>query len=209
MSDEVVAHTRESIELPETSKVEVIERIKPTVPPEWYLPYEDNSRGVPPMASFGDGYRHHQTGLIHDQKGFPTQDSKEIQAFMERQFRKITNGFQEIICFKRFMMEDAEVAIIAYGSVSRSAKRAMREARQKGIKVGLLQLITLFPFPKSPVASVLRQCQAVIVPEMNIGQISREVKRVNQFSCNIHKINKINGEFITPAEIYDGLLKIA
>lgn len=209
LSDEVVAHTREGIELPETSKVEVVERIKPSVPPEWYLPYEDNSRGVPPMASFGDGYRHHRTGLIHDQKGFPTQNPKEIQAFMDRQFRKITNGFDEIIRFKRFLIDDAEVVIIAYGSVSRSAKSAMHDAREKGIKVGLLQLITLFPFPKSQVAQVLRQCRAVIVPEMNIGQISREVKRVNQFPCVVHKINRINGEFITPGEIHEELLKIA
>jgi 2-oxoglutarate ferredoxin oxidoreductase subunit alpha len=209
LSDEVVAHTREGIELPETSKVEVVERIKPSVPPEWYLPYEDNSRGVPPMASFGDGYRHHRTGLIHDQKGFPTQKPKEIQAFMDRQFRKITNGFDEIIRFKRFLIDDAEVVIIAYGSVSRSAKSAMHDAREKGIKVGLLQLITLFPFPKSQVAQVLRQCRAVIVPEMNIGQISREVKRVNQFPCVVHKINRINGEFITPGEIHEELLKIA
>jgi 2-oxoglutarate ferredoxin oxidoreductase subunit alpha len=209
LSDEVVAHTREGIELPEISKVEVVERIKPSVPPEWYLPYEDNSRGVPPMASFGDGYRHHRTGLIHDQKGFPTQKPKEIQAFMDRQFRKITNGFDEIIRFKRFLIDDAEVVIIAYGSVSRSAKSAMHDAREKGIKVGLLQLITLFPFPKSQVAQVLRQCRAVIVPEMNIGQISREVKRVNQFPCVVHKINRINGEFITPGEIHEELLKIA
>lgn len=209
LSDEVVAHTRESVELPDIKKIEVVDRIKPSVPPEWFVPYEDNSRGVPPMASFGDGYRHHVTGLIHDTRGFPTQKSEEIQSFMERQFRKITNGFHEIICFKQFLMEDAEVAIIAYGSVSRSAKRAMLEARAKGIKVGLFQLITLFPFPKSPVAKVLRQCRAVIVPEMNIGQISREVKRVNQFSCSVYKLNRIDGEFITPSEIYEELLKIA
>nr|MBF0222033.1 2-oxoacid:acceptor oxidoreductase subunit alpha [Desulfobulbaceae bacterium] len=209
LSDEVVAHTREGVVLPDTSKIEIVDRIRPSVPPEWFVPYEDNSRGVPPMASFGDGYRHHVTGLIHDTKGFPTQKAVEIQAFMERQFRKISNGFHEIFCVKEFMMVDAEVAIIAYGSVSRSAKRAMREARAKGIKVGLLQLITLFPFPKSHVAKVLRQCRAVIVPEMNIGQMSREVKRVNQFSCTVYKLNRIDGEFITPGEIYDELLKIA
>ena len=209
MSDEVVAHTRESVELPDISNIEVVDRIKPSVPPDWYVPYEDNSRGVPPMASFGDGYRHHVTGLVHDEKGYPTQNPKEIQAFTERQFRKITNGFGEIICVKRFMMENAEVAIIAYGSVSRSAKRAVLDAREKGIKVGLLQLVTLFPFPKGPVTEALRQCRAVIVPEMNIGQMSREVKRVNQFSCQVRKINRIDGEFITPGEIFEELLVVA
>ena len=209
LSDEVVAHTRECISLPESRNIEVIERIKPSVPPEWYLPYEDNSRGVPAMAAFGDGYRHHVTGLIHDQKGFPTQKPEEIQSFMERQFRKISNGFDEIMLTKQYMLEDAEVAIIAYGAVSRSAKSAMTEARNKGLKVGLLQLITLFPFPKSIALKVLRQCKAVIVPELNIGQMSREINRVNRFPCKVIKYNRIDGQFITPSEIYDEIIKIA
>ena len=207
LSDEVVAHTRESITLPDESRV-VVDRIRPSVPPEWYVPYKDNSRGVPAMAAFGDGYRHHVTGLVHDQKGFPTQNTKEIQSFMERQFRKITNGFDEIMLTKEIMMNDAEVAIIAYGAVARSARWAINEARAKGIKVGLILLITLFPFPKSVVMKALRQCEAVLVPEMNIGQISREVKRVNQFSCKVIKYNRIDGEFITPGELYELLLRI-
>ena len=209
LSDEVVSHTRESIELPAAGEVEVVDRIRPSVPPDWYVPYEDNSRGVPPMAAFGDGYRHHVTGLIHDPKGFPTQNPKEVAAFMERQFRKIGNGFGEIMLTKEYLLDDAEVAVIAYGSVSRSARRAVSEARAKGIKAGLLQLVTLFPVPKGAVTRVLRQCRAVVVPEMNIGQMSREIKRVNQFPCQVYKYNRLDGQFITPAEIYDELMKIA
>jgi 2-oxoglutarate ferredoxin oxidoreductase subunit alpha len=160
------------------------------------------------MASFGDGYRHHVTGLIHDQKGFPTQKPAEIAAFMDRQFRKITNGFDEILKTRAFMLEDAEIAVIAYGSVSRSALSAVKEARNNGIKAGFLQLLTLFPFPKSHVMNVVRQCKAVIVPEMNIGQISREVKRVNNFPCRVVKVNRVDGQFIAPHEIYHELMKI-
>ncbi|MEN8142055.1 MAG: 2-oxoacid:acceptor oxidoreductase subunit alpha [Thermodesulfobacteriota bacterium] len=207
LSDEIVAHTRESIILPDTDDIEVIDRIAPTVPPEWFQPYEDNSRGVPPMAAFGSGYRHHVTGLVHDTHGFPTEKPKEVEDFMNRQFRKITNGAYEIQMTRKLMLDDAEIAVIAYGSVARSAHRAVLRARENGIKAGLLQLITLFPFPKRAVDPVLRQCRSVLVPEMNIGQISREVKRVNQ-SAKVSKLNKMNGQGITPDEIYEELSRM-
>ncbi len=207
LSDEVVAHTRESITIPDQTGFEEVNRIKPSVPPEWYHPYEDNSRGVPPMASFGDGYRHHVTGLVHDVHGYPTQRVDEIDAFQRRQFRKITNGFYEIQMTKSTMLDDAEIAVIAYGSVSRSALRAIKMARERGIKAGLLHLITLFPFPRQTAEQVLRQCRAVLVPEMNLGQISREVKRVN-LSSKIEKINRIDGQLITPEEIFKKLLEM-
>lgn len=207
LSDEVVAHTREALTLPDFEYIEVVDRIRPNVPPDWYIPYEDNSRGVPAMATIGDGYRHHITGLIHDSKGFPTERPEEIDAFVRRQFRKITNGFCEIQMTKSYMIEDAEIAVVAYGAVSRSALRAIRTARKQGIKAGLLQLITLFPFPKKAVDAVLRQCRAVLVPEMNMGQIIREVKRVNM-SSKIIKYNRVDGQFITPDEICNQLLNM-
>jgi 2-oxoglutarate ferredoxin oxidoreductase subunit alpha len=207
LSDEIVAHTRESIILPTTDDIEVVDRIVPTVPPEWYQPYEDNSRGVPPMAPFGSGYRHHVTGLVHDTHGFPTEKPKEVEAFMDRQFRKITNGAYEIQMTKRLLLDDAEVVVVAYGSVARSAHRAVLRARENGVKAGMLQLITLFPFPKRAADAALRQCRAALVPELNIGQISREVKRVNQ-TAKVHKLNKMNGQGISPDEIYEELIKI-
>jgi 2-oxoglutarate ferredoxin oxidoreductase subunit alpha len=106
------------------------------------------------------------------------------------------------------MADDAEVAVIAYGSVARSARQAVSDARKQGIKAGLLQLITLFPFPRRSVEGVLRQCRAVLVPEMNMGQISREVKRVNQNASQVEKYNRIDGELITPDEIYRQLTKM-
>jgi 2-oxoglutarate/2-oxoacid ferredoxin oxidoreductase subunit alpha len=207
LSDEVVAHTREVISIPAEKQIEIFDRIRPTVPPEWYLPYEENSRGVPPMAAIGDGYRHHVTGLLHDAKGYPIQNPKEVESFMKRQFKKITNGFFEIQMTKSFMVEDARIIIIAYGSVARSAKRAVVKAREHGIRAGVLQLVTLFPFPKNAVASILRNCRVAIVPEMNIGQISREVKRVNQFGVKVLKYNRIDGQAIEPKEIFDEITK--
>ncbi len=208
LSDEIVAHTRETFVLPSPDEIEVFDRVTPTVPPEWYLPYEDTGTGVPPMAAFGDGYRHHVTGLTHDERGFPTQRSDEIDAFMRRLFRKITQGFHEIQRVETFMMEDAEIAVIAYGSVARSSRRAVIEAREHGVKAGLLQLVTLFPFPRRYVEKVLNQCRAVLVPEMNIGQISREVKRVRINGSRVETLNRVDGRLITPREISDCLIKM-
>jgi len=208
LSDEVVAHTRETVTLPTAGEVDMVNRIKPAMPPEWYIPYEDNIMGVPPMAAFGEGYPYHVTGLAHDVRGFPTQRPDEVTALMNRLFRKITQGFHEIQKVKPFMMDDAEVAVIAYGSVARSARQAVIEARQLGINAGLLQLITIFPFPRRFVEDVLRQCRAVLIPEMNMGQISREVKRVNQTDSRVDKLNRMDGQLITPEEIYGRLIKM-
>ena len=206
LADEVVAHTRETVVL---EAIEVIDRTKPRVPPDWYIPYEDNTRGVPDMASFGDGYSFHVTGLVHDIRGFPTQRPDEIKAFMSRLFRKISQGFHEIQMVKSFLLQDADVVVIAYGSVARVARHAVIQAREKkNIKAGLLQLITLFPFPRHYVESVLKQCRAVVVPEMNMGQISREVKRVNQGDTVVTKYNRIDGQLITPEEITQVLMEI-
>jgi len=208
LSDEVVAHSRETFTIPPADSIEVVDRIAPNVPPEWYKPYEDNSRGVPTMSSMGDGYRHHVTGLVHDADGFPTDKPGEIEAFTKRQFRKITNGFFEIQITKKFNLEDAEIVVIAYGSVARSARHAVAMARTQGIKAGLIQLVTIFPFPKNTVVNVMRQCKAVLVPEMNMGQISREVKRVNPGTTEVFKYNRIDGQLITPQEIFEEIQKI-
>lgn len=208
LSDEVVAHTRESVVLPEEDSIRVFDRVKPDVPPEWYKPYADNNRGVPDMANFGDGYRHHVTGLVHDENGYPTQNGKEVDAFLRRIHGKISKGFNEIQVTKTYLMEDAEVCVIAYGSVARSALRAVRDARANGVKAGLVQLVTLFPFPRKTVDSYLRQCRAAIVPEMNMGQIVREISRVNQTDCRIVKHNRIDGHLITPDEILKHLTTV-
>ncbi len=208
LSDELTAHTREAVSLPAPEDYEVINRAQPSCPPEWFRPYGDNSRGVPPMAEFGDGYRHHVTGLMHDTKGFPTNRADETQTLMNRLFRKIRQGFGEIQLTEPFMLDDAEIAVIAYGSVARSAHRAVIEARETGIKAGMLKLITLFPFPRHSVEMVLKQCRAVLVPEMNLGQMKREVKRVNEGQSDIKHYNRFDGQFITPLEILNQLKRM-
>jgi len=208
LTDEVVSHTREKMVISTRDEIDVISRLYPNMPPDWYIPYEDNTRGVPPMSAFGDGYRHHVTGLVHDQRGFPTERPEEVKLFLRRLFRKIRMHFTEIQMFKEQNVEDAELLVIAYGSVARSARSAVREARKRGIKAGLVQLVTLWPFPRRSLVPLMRKTRAVLVPELNMGQISREVKRVRPNKLRVETLNRIDGVLITPDEIVDALMRL-
>jgi 2-oxoglutarate ferredoxin oxidoreductase subunit alpha len=208
LSDEIVAHTREKIILPPPETLEVLDRVQPTMPPEWYIPYEDTPRGVPPMAPFGAGYRYHVTGLVHDVRGFPTERPDEIEPFLNRLFRKINQHFFDINMAEEHLIEDAEVLVVAYGSVARSARRAVADARERGVKAGLLKLITLWPFPRQLLEPHLKRVRVVLVPELNMGQISREVKRINRGLTRVETLNRIDGKLITPEEIVGRLVKL-
>jgi 2-oxoglutarate/2-oxoacid ferredoxin oxidoreductase subunit alpha len=197
--DEVVAHMREKVAFDED--VVIYDRVRPTMPPEWYIPYEDTPMGVPPMADFGEGYRYHVTGLTHDIRGFPTGRSDEIKAFNERLVRKIAKNMNDFYLVENYLTDDADIAVVAYGCVARSAKQAVKEARELGIRAGMLKLITIWPFMRAAVDRVLQSAKVLIVPEMNVGQISREVKRVNQGAAKVITLNKIDGTIITPHEI--------
>ncbi|BDQ35815.1 2-oxoglutarate ferredoxin oxidoreductase subunit alpha [Pseudodesulfovibrio nedwellii] len=199
--DEVTAHTREKIELPNEGEYEVFSRTVPSMPPEWYKPYEETVRGVPPMPAIGAGYRFHVTGLTHDRNGFPTQRPEEVIELMDRIHRKIDQFFYDIQLVEEVQTEDAEVVVIAYGCVARSAELAVQQARENGVKAGLLKLKTLFPYPRRHTEKVLAKAKTLVVPEMNMGQMSREVKRVNMGQAAVRTINRVDGQIVTPAEI--------
>lgn len=205
--DEVVAHMREKITL-NNDEIDIFNRVKPTVPPEWYIPYEDTPVGIPPMANFGEGYRYHVTGLTHDVRGFPTSRPDEIDPFIRRLFRKISQNFGDLQIGEFFMTDDADVSVIAYGCVARSAKRAVIDARERGIKAGLLKLNTIWPFMRIYVEKILQTSNCVIIPEMNMGQISREVKRVNKGDTKVFTINKVDSTIITPTEIFNRIREV-
>jgi len=206
--DEVVAHMREKITIYEDEDVEIFNRIKPTVPPEWYIPFEDTPKGVPAMANFGDGYRYHVTGLTHDIRGFPTSRPDEIDPFIRRLFRKVSQNFADVQIGEFYQTDDADVTIIAYGCVARSARRAAADGRERGLKVGVLKMNTIWPFMRAQVEKVLRTSKVVIVPEMNMGQMSREVKRVNKGDAKVFTINKVDGKIITPQEILSRIKEV-
>ncbi len=199
--DEITAHTREKIKIPHPNEYEVVSRIVPSMPPEWYKPFEETVRGVAPMPPLGSGYRFHVTGLTHDVNGFPTSRPDEVVDLMERLHRKIDQFFYDIQLYEELQTDDAEVVVIAYGSVARSAEYAVLQAREAGVKAGLLKLKTLFPYPRRATEKILGQAGRLVVPEMNMGQMSREVKRVACGRASIRTINRIDGQIIAPSEI--------
>lgn len=204
--DEVTAHTREKIEIPDQKDVEILSRVQPSVPPEWFKPFADTARGVAAMPPIGTGYRMHYTGLTHDVMGFPTSRPDEVNEAMSRIFRKIDQFYPDIQLVDEYMLEDADIAVVAYGSVARSAHLAVEQARERGYKAGLLTLKTLFPFPRPAVEKLTKRCTAVIVPEMNMGQMSREVKRVNNGNTRVKTINRVDGQIISPSEILKAIV---
>jgi len=206
--DEILGHMSERVELPDPSQLDLVERPRPDqVPPDDYLPYASNGGLVPPMADFFSGYRYHVTGLTHDATGFPTEDPQIAQALIERLEAKISQNLDDILKYEESHLEDAEIAILAYGSVARSVRVAMAEARAAGIKVGLFRPVTLWPFPRTQVADLARRVKGILVPELNMGQIVGEVERVAGLTPVV-PLNKANGQPIAPAEISAALAKM-
>ncbi|HQG46220.1 MAG TPA: 2-oxoacid:acceptor oxidoreductase subunit alpha, partial [bacterium] len=199
--DEIIRHVNEKVELIPAEQLETVNRTRPEEPPQEYKPYRHTASGVPPMVPYGEGYRFHVTGLAHDETGFPTNSAAEIGRLMERQHRKIEQARDHIVAVERFMMEDAEIGIIAYGSTARSARHAVRLAREAGKRVGLLRLKTLWPFAEVEIRSHLGQIKQWIVPEMNLGQMAHEVEWAVAGAVPVASLNKVNGDPISPAEI--------
>jgi 2-oxoglutarate ferredoxin oxidoreductase subunit alpha len=205
MMDEVVGHMRERVELPEVDSVEIANREMPTVPPEWYEPFGNPPSDVPPLAPFGEGYRYHITGLLHDARGFPTSRLDEIQPWLERLFRKIERHRDEICLWEEDGLEDARVVVVAYGSTARSARQAIKIARARyGRKVGLLRLKTLWPFPEEAVGRVAETAQKIIVAEMNLGQMALEVERLVGRD-KVLRVGRADGQIVTPDQIVDAM----
>jgi 2-oxoglutarate ferredoxin oxidoreductase subunit alpha len=207
--DEIIAHMRERVDVPDKSEIILWDRPRPTGPPDKYLPYGDTPTGVPPMADFGEGYRYHVTGLYHDARGLPKDSPDVVDSVMRRLMRKIELGAPDILKHEAVLLEDADLGIVAYGSSARSAKAAIRLARARGIKVGLLRPLTIWPFIEGPVADLAKQVRHIIVPEMNLGQLALEIERVVQGRCPVHRVNRVTGEPIPPEEILAKIEELA
>lgn len=203
LPDEIIGHLTERIELPDYALLEIVNRSKPIVPPEKYLPYEMVESDIPPMAFFGEGYRYHVTGLAHDETGFPTNDPEKVEEQIRRINRKIERYRDEIVEVEDVFTEDMDVFVVAYGSTARSAKRAVMIARENGIKAGLLRLKTLWPFPDKEIEKIYRRANKIVVPEMNLGQIAHEVEWATRREKPVIRVNHVNGEPLTPKEIYE------
>ncbi len=205
LSDEVLGHMREIVRLPDPGKVDIKSVKAPVEPPEWYKHFEITPDFLSPMASFGEGYRFHLTGLTHDEYGFPTSKREEISQKLDKLRLKIMRHIDDIADVQTYMMDDSHVMIFAYGSAARAARQAVEIARKRRFKVGLVQPRTLWPFPDKAIKRLLGKVDMVVVPELNQGQIVGEIQRLCDRHIKIVGLNRFDGELITPQQIVEKL----
>ncbi|MCD6097498.1 2-oxoacid:acceptor oxidoreductase subunit alpha [bacterium] len=205
LMDETLAHMRERFVHPPADSIEVINRKEPEMPFAWFKRFEMTPDCISNFSAFGDGYRYHITGLTHDQMGFPTAVSREVTDGLEKLRDKILNHKERFTYYEKFMTDDANWLIVAFGTAARSAKQAVIEARRHRMKVGLLQLCTIWPFPDELIAELSRNIEGIVVAEMNMGQLIREVKRACPRKLPILGANRYDGVLITPDEIIHSL----
>ena len=205
MADEIVGHMSERVVIPPEEEIELVERRKPRVPTEDYLPYHPDPDGVAPMANCGDGYRIHITGLTHDERGYPAMDAEGQAQMVNRLVQKIRKNAGKIIRTENHFLDDAEVVVVAYGISARSARQAVREARIRGIRAGFIKLETVWPFPETLIRDIAARVRALIIPEINCGQISLELQRCAGGACPVYLVSHFGGSLIHPQTILESL----
>lgn len=205
--DEIVAHMRENISIPAPGEIAVLDRKKPVVPADRYLPFVADADGVAPLAAYGGDYVFHVSSSMHGRDGYSNNDPANAAWRVAQLHRKIEMHRDEIVLTKSFAAEDADVLLIAFGATTRAARAAALEARRRGIRAGVLQLVTLWPFADREVAALAEKAKIVVVPEMNYsGQVAGEVGRVLGSGTDIRRVNSYNGEIISPQDILKAIL---
>jgi 2-oxoglutarate ferredoxin oxidoreductase subunit alpha len=200
LSDESVGHMTELVEIPPHDRIHLVHRKRPRMKADNYLPYEGGKDLVPPMPGAGEGYRILTTGLTHDERGYPIVTSKVHEKLIARLEAKILDFRDEIVDNEEYMLDDADVVVVAYGISSRPAKRAVKLARADGIKAGMLRLRTLWPFPEDEVRALAERVRGFVVPEINQGQVVLEVERVIHGMAEVRHIG-CGGRIHHPQEI--------
>ena len=198
--DQVIAQLTETVDLGGTEGLMRAERKWASGPREAYQPYATGDDGIPAMSRPGAGYRVHTTGLNHAENGFPTQNPEAVARNLGRLLTKFDRHRHAIDSWQTLRCDDAEVLIVAIGISARAATRAIEMCRARGVRAGLFRPITLWPFPENALREVAAKARAVLVPEMNAGQLSLEVERI-LCAKRVDPIHRYNGEPITPAEI--------
>lgn len=204
--DEVVGHMRERLDIPEPGRIPLVERLRTSVRGGVdYHPYLPREDGRLPMSDFGGVHRYNVTGLYHDMWGFPSDDPKVVHGLIRHLVDKIESNTEAIARYKTYYLEDARTILVSYGATARSALHVVETMRKKGQKFGLFELQTLWPFPYDIVGEAVGRAKRVIVVEMNMGHICSEVKKSLNNPRNVFLINRIDGVFITPTDIRQGL----
>lgn len=211
LSDEIVGHMTEKVIIPETKKIKIVHRKKPACGPENFVPFYPDEDGVPPMALAGDGYHVHATGLTHDEHGYPVITADAQERLVQRLVNKIRKNEEKIVRTEEYYLDDAEVIIISYGCSARTSLDVVETAHGKGMKVGFLRLITIWPFPETKIRGLAarKNVKAFVVAEINHGQVVYEVERCAAGEAETVLAGFMGGRIFEPDELYKVVQEIA
>jgi 2-oxoglutarate/2-oxoacid ferredoxin oxidoreductase subunit alpha len=209
MMDEVVGHMTEKVVIPPAEQIEVTPRRHTRQPPGEYMAYATDGDMTPEMAHAGEGYRFHVTGLTHDQRGYPAMTAAVQDTLVRRLQNKVRGAASEITRLEEEMLEGAEVVVVSYGITSRVAQRAVELARARGVKVGKLRLITAWPFPEARLRELAGAVKAFVVPELNLGQMVREVERAAGGRARTLALTHAGGGVHDPRQIVEAIVEAA
>ncbi len=202
LTDGLVSHMTEKVVVPKPERVKVFDRRKTQKSPKDYLPYQPEDDLVPQMANFGEGYKLHSTGLTHDERGYPDMTIEAHDKLVRRLVNKIRKNADDIIILEEKNLEDAEIVVVSYGVTSRVVPPTVEKARREGIKIGQLRLLTVWPFPEKRVAELSQKIKAWVVPEINLGQIVREVERAVSKDSKVVPVSHAGGDVHDADDIY-------
>lgn len=201
MTDEVIGHMSEKVVIPEAKEIKTISREKPKGRKDRFRLYQPGENGVAPMPSAGDGYKVHVTGLTHDERGYPVMTVEAQAQMVERIVKKIRDNRDDIIMTESYSLDDAEIILVSYGISARTSLAAMHQARAIGLKVGLLKLLTIWPFAEERIRELAKKARAFITVEINYGQIHLEVMRSAAGMAACHLVGHAGGTVITPEQV--------
>ena len=205
MSETTIALMREKLVIPEPDAIEIVNRKKPDVPPEEFIPFRAEKNGIPPLPDFGEGYRILHSLNPHDERGGIAWDPDVFELLYDRITGKIRANYDDIVQTEGCFLDDAKIVLIAYGSEARPCLDAVRRARQSGIKAGLLKLVTVWPVPEREIRAVAEQADIVLAVEMNIGKYAQEIERVACEYSRVTRVTKNRGLIHTTGEIYKAI----
>lgn len=205
MMDECVGHMTEKVVIPEADQIDIVERKFTKKPPGEYKMFETNESMVPEMIKVGDGYRMHLTGLTHDERGYPAMSPKVQQKMLRRLVDKILLNEEKIRHIEEDEVEGADIVVISYGITSRVVLPAIKKAREDGLKVGHIRLLTVWPFPESYIRDLAKRVSGFVVPELNLGQIVHEVERCAAGHAVTRLVPHAGGAVHEPVDIYDAI----
>lgn len=206
MTDECVGHMHERVTIPPADAIDIVERKWYQGDKKNYRPFQPDTDMIPFMVKAGEGYRFHMTGLTHDDRGYPVINAETQEHCVSHLIDKIKLSAGHICRWEENGLTDAEVIVISFGITSRVAVKAVQQARQMGLKVGSLRLITIWPFAEKLIRSLAGRVKALVVPELNAGQIVLEVERCAAGQTNVISVPHMGGWVHHPGTILNAIL---